>query len=100
MGRVATTRVNDVELYYERHGAGDPLIFVHGSWGDADNWALVAPALAERFDVVAYDRRGHSRSEQSAGQGATTEDVADLAALIEELRLPPSVVVGNSFGAA
>jgi len=47
-----------------------------------------------------YDRRGHSESERPTGQGSVREDVVDLAALIEHLRLAPAWVVGSSFGAS
>ena len=91
-------KVNGVNLYYELHGEGEPLVLVHGSWVDASSWALVLPALSESFSVLIYDRRGHSRSEQPEGQGSIDEDGDDLAALIEELDLAPAHVVTNSFG--
>lgn len=93
--------VNGVCLYWEAHGeSGDPLVLVHGSWGDHHNWDAVLPGLARSFRVVTYDRRGHSQSERLAGQGSVREDVADLAALMEQLRITPAHVVGNSFGAS
>ncbi|MFF3115569.1 alpha/beta fold hydrolase [Kitasatospora sp. NPDC057904] len=92
-------RVNGVDLYYELAGDGDPLVLVHGSWGDHFNWVPVLPALAERHRVLVYDRRGHSGSERPPGQGSRTEDEDDLAALVEELGLAPAHVAGNSFGA-
>ena len=98
---MATTRTNGIDIYSEiTDGVGDPMVLVHGSWGDHQNWASVVPALARSFRVLTYDRRGHSRSERPAGQGSVREDVADLAALLEELRLSPAHVVGNSFGAS
>lgn len=88
-------------MYWEITGeAGDPLVLVHGSWGDHENWASVVPALSRSFRVLTYDRRGHSRSERPAGQGSIRDDVADLAALLEELRHTPAHVAGNSFGAS
>jgi pimeloyl-ACP methyl ester carboxylesterase len=60
----------------------------------------VAPALSRSFRVLTYDRRGHSLSERPAGQGSVREDVADLAALLEELPHAPAHVVGTSFGAS
>jgi pimeloyl-ACP methyl ester carboxylesterase len=97
---MATAHVNGVDLYYERLGAGEPLVLVHGSWGDHDNWAPVVPKLAELFDVVTYDRRGHSQSERPPGPGSRREDAADLGGLIEQLELAPAHVAGNSFGAS
>src|SRR5438128_12247520 len=97
---MASVRTNGVQLYYELSGSGEPLVLVHGSWGDHRNWAPVVPALAESFRVLAYDRRGHSASERPAGQGSVFEDADDLAGLIDELGLAPAHVAGNSYGAA
>jgi pimeloyl-ACP methyl ester carboxylesterase len=92
---------NGTELFYTSSGTSEiPVVMVHGSWGDHHNWDAVAPALAERFHVVTYDRRGHSRSPRPSTQGSQLEDAMDLAALIEGLGLAPAHVVGNSFGAA
>ncbi|WP_328837961.1 alpha/beta hydrolase [Streptomyces europaeiscabiei] len=91
---------NGVELFYEVAGSGDPLVLVHGSWGDHHAWLQVRPALTERFRVLIYDRRGHSRSERPPGQGSRHEDEEDLAALMEALDFAPAYVAGNSFGAS
>ena len=93
--------VNGVRIAYaDTGGTGTPLVLVHGSWGSHHNWDPVVPGLAEHFRVVSYDRRGHSDSERPSGQGHFSEDVADLAALIEQLGIAPAWVVGNSSGAA
>jgi pimeloyl-ACP methyl ester carboxylesterase len=97
---MSVTRINGVELYYELSGSGEPLVLVHGSWGDHHNWDPVVSPLAESFRVLAYDRRGHSASERPAGQGSVFEDADDLSGLIDELGLAPAHVAGNSFGAA
>lgn len=96
---MSTVRVNGVDLYYELSGSGEPLVLVHGSWGDHHNWDPVVASLSESFRVLAYDRRGHSASERPAGQGSVFEDADDLAALVEELELAPAHIAGNSFGA-
>ena len=98
---MALAHVNGVQLSYEISGAGDvPLILVHGSWVSRHSWDLVVPGLAKSFRVVTYDRRGHSESERPTRQGSVHEDVADLAAIIEQLGLAPAWVAGNSFGAS
>jgi pimeloyl-ACP methyl ester carboxylesterase len=89
---------NGVGLYYEIHGDGEPLVLVHGSWVDATRWGFVVPGLAESFGVVAYDRRGHSRSERPDAPGSVDEDGDDLAALLETLDLAPAHVVTSSYG--
>src|SRR5215216_885841 len=96
-----TATVNGVRLFYVLTGdAGPPLALVHGGWGDHTAWDPVVPAFAERFRVLAYDRRGHSRSERPPGQDSIEDDVADLAALLEQLGLAPAHLAGFSFGAA
>jgi pimeloyl-ACP methyl ester carboxylesterase len=96
---VPITHANGVDLYYEVTGSGEPLVLVHGSWADHHHWDPVIPQLSESFQVVAYDRRGHSRSARPPGQGSVHEDADDLAALIEATTGGPPHVVANSFGA-
>jgi pimeloyl-ACP methyl ester carboxylesterase len=90
--------VNGVSLYYELHGSGDPLVLVHGSWADATGWGAAVPGLAESFQVLVYDRRGHSRSERPPTPGSVYEDGDDLAGLLEALELAPAHVATNSYG--
>ena len=93
--------VNGVRLAYELHGTGEiPLVMVHGSWLAGEQWDPVVPRLAESFRVLTYDRRGHGDSERPNSQGSIGENVADLAALIEQLGLAPAWATGNSLGAS
>jgi len=93
--------INGVNLYWELKGSqGEPLVFIHGSWGDHHNWDKVTNQLSQDFQVLTYDRRGHSQSERPNEQGNMEEDVADLVALIEYLKLAPAHIIGNSGGAA
>jgi pimeloyl-ACP methyl ester carboxylesterase len=91
-------RANGVDLFYEVTGAGEPLVLAHGSWGDHHTWDPVVGRLSESFAVVAYDRRGHSRSDRPEGRGSVREDADDLAELIAGLESGPAHVVANSFG--
>jgi pimeloyl-ACP methyl ester carboxylesterase len=95
---MARIRVNDVELYYEEHGAGDPLVMVHGNWVDHHSWDAVVPAFAESFRVIAYDRRGHSRSDRPSGPVMRRQNEDDLAGLIEALAAGPATIAANSYG--
>jgi pimeloyl-ACP methyl ester carboxylesterase len=90
--------VNGAQLHYERSGAGEPLVLVHGSWVDCRVWDDVAPLLGGSFEIVVYDRRGHSLSTCPPGQGSVHDDVDDLAALIDVLGAGPAHVAGASFG--
>jgi pimeloyl-ACP methyl ester carboxylesterase len=92
--------VNGANLYYERHGAGPPVLFIAGSTGDAGNFTRTAELLADEFTVVTYDRRGNSRSPRPPGWTATSvgEQADDAAGLIETLGLAPAAVFGASAG--
>jgi pimeloyl-ACP methyl ester carboxylesterase len=92
-------RINDIELYYELTGDGpDTVVLVHGGWTDHLSWRFVAPTFAERYRVLGYDRRGHSRSERPPTPSSRRHDEDDLADLIETLDLGSVHLVGNSYG--
>lgn len=95
---MAFARINGVDLYYEVHGSGETVFITHGSWGDATAWQAVVPGVAERYEVVIWDRRGHSRSSDGNGAGTIDDDATDLAALIEYLDRHPAHVYGSSSG--
>lgn len=93
-------RINGLDIYYRTTGAGERVVLTHGSWTNADTWQALTPLLADRYEVVVWDRRGHSRSQDGGGPGSLKEDAADLAALIEHLGGDPVHLVGNSSGGA
>jgi pimeloyl-ACP methyl ester carboxylesterase len=93
-------KINNVNIFWELTGnKGEPLILVHGSWGDHHNWDMVVGEFSKTFRVLTYDRRGHSQSERPSGQGYVEEDIEDLIGIIEHLNLSPAHIAGNSFGA-
>ncbi len=85
-----------VSIEYLEGGSGAPLLLVHGSWVDRNNWRLVRPGFERTFRTIDYSRRGHG---QSTGGGTLDDDVSDLVTLIERLELGPVHLVGNSLGA-
>lgn len=91
-------RANGVELHFETEGDGDRVVLTHGAWTDGRTWRAVAARLKSDFEVVTWDRRGHSRSGDEDGPGSYRQDAADLAALIEGLGDTPVRLVGNSAG--
>lgn len=90
---------NGVELRYLRTGgAHPPVVLLHGLMGSGACWTLLARALADEFDVVMPDARGHGGSSAPA-TGYTYDDLADdAAALIAALALDRPVVLGHSMG--
>lgn len=54
--------VNGINLYYEVHGAGRPLILLHGGLGSGEMFGPILPQLAEHLRVIAVDLQGHGRT--------------------------------------
>ena len=91
-------KVNDVELYYEMHGEGEPIIFVHGWMDDCSAWNSQIDFFAKKYNVIAYDHRGHGRSDKPEGGYSIRTLSKDLHALIKELKLEKVTLVGHSMG--
>ncbi|MGH6958141.1 MAG: alpha/beta fold hydrolase, partial [Caulobacteraceae bacterium] len=88
-----------IELYYERAGAGPPLLFVSGTGADLRNKPNVFDGpLARAFDVLAYDQRGLGRSAKPDTPYSMADYADDAAALIAHLGWASAKVVGVSFG--
>jgi pimeloyl-ACP methyl ester carboxylesterase len=93
-------KINNVNIFWNLTGdTGEPLVLVHGSWGDHHDWDSLTPLLAKTFRVLTYDRRGHSQSERPIGQGYAEEDTEDLIELINHFNYSPVHILGNSYGA-
>ena len=88
-----------VELYYEDHGTGQPVVLIHGYPLDGHSWERQARALlAAGYRVITYDRRGFGQSSK-VGSGYDYDTfAADLSALLEALDLREVVLVGFSMG--
>ena len=95
-------RVNGIRLYYEEHGEGEPILCIHGGGSTALMWADAVHELARLGRVIAYDRRGCTRSERPDPYERTSvpEQADDAAALLDALTATPAVVIGRSYGGA
>jgi non-heme chloroperoxidase len=101
MGTVVVGQENStpIELYYEDHGDGPPVVLLHGWPVDSRSWEpQLYPLLSAGHRVITYDRRGFGRSSRpTAGYDFTTL-AADLNALLEQLDLTGATVIGFSLG--
>ena len=95
-GRYA--EVNGLNLYFETHGAGRPLILLHGGLGSGEMFGPILPALAERHQIIAPDLQGHGRTADIDRPIDVRLMADDIAALIEHLGLEEPDVVGYSLG--
>jgi pimeloyl-ACP methyl ester carboxylesterase len=97
---VAKLPVAGTELYYERRGAGEPLLLIQGLGANGLHWGEPLLSDLERdFELVIFDNRGAGRSAPLAGADLTTASLAaDGLALLDGLELERAHVLGISMG--
>jgi pimeloyl-ACP methyl ester carboxylesterase len=91
--------VNGLRMYYEIHGAGKPLVLLHGGLMTISLWGPILEALAENHEVVAVEFQGHGHTvdiDRPFGYEAFADDVD---ALMEHLGIAQADIVGDSMGA-
>jgi pimeloyl-ACP methyl ester carboxylesterase len=97
-GTGAYADVNGINLYYETHGSGRPLILLHGGLGSGEMFGSTLTTLAARHQVIAVDLQGHGRT-ADIDRPITVQAMADdIAALITHLGLEKPDVMGYSLG--
>jgi len=90
--------VNGIHLYYETHGAGRPMILLHGGLGSGEMFGPILPALSEGHQVIAPDVQGHGRTADIDRPIDVRLMADDIAALVDHLGLDRPDVVGYSLG--
>jgi pimeloyl-ACP methyl ester carboxylesterase len=91
--------VNDIEMYYEIRGDGEPLLLLHGGGGIGANWDLIFKAPPTGYRLVIPDLRGHGRSTNPA-PGFTFRQLAhDVFGLLDRLGIERCKAIGLSLGA-
>jgi pimeloyl-ACP methyl ester carboxylesterase len=90
--------VNGINLYYETHGTGTPLILLHGGLGSGDMFGPTVATLAERHTVILPDLQGHGRTADIDRPLDIRLMADDIAALIDHLGLDRPDVAGYSLG--
>src|SRR5262249_9224350 len=93
-----TTQVRDVELYYEEHGSGDPLLCIMGFATDSTGWLLQVPEFAKRYRTIVFDNRGVGRSSKPTGAYTIHEMADEAAGLLDHLKIARAHVLGLSMG--
>ena len=91
-------KINGLNLYYESHGTGRPMILLHGGLGSGEMFGPVLPLLDERHQVIAVDLQGHGRTADVDRPMDVRFMADDMAALIDHLGLDRPDVVGYSLG--
>jgi pimeloyl-ACP methyl ester carboxylesterase len=89
-----------VDIYFEVHGSGPPLILTHGYSSTSGMWQGQIAALSKHHKLVLWDMRGHGQSDYPADPAAYSEahTVADIAALLDAAGAETAIVGGLSLG--
>ncbi len=78
-------RVNDIEMNYELHGEGEPLVLIMGLTGSLEGWRPLLPAFAREYRVLIFDNRGAGLTDKPAGPYSMPMMADDAAGLMDAL---------------
>ncbi|MFB8371687.1 alpha/beta fold hydrolase [Pseudarthrobacter sp. NPDC055928] len=96
---VGTENSTNIDLYYEDHGSGQPVVLIHGYPLDGSSWEKQTAALLKAgYRVITYDRRGFGKSSKPTGGYDYGTFAADLNTILNTLDLNNAVLVGFSMG--
>jgi pimeloyl-ACP methyl ester carboxylesterase len=95
---MSIAKVGSLELYYEEHGSGDPLLLVMGLGADSAAWMFQVPDFARHHRTIVFDNRGVGRSSKPSGPYTIHEMADDAAGLLDALGIARAHVVGISMG--
>lgn len=91
-------KVNNINLYYESHGSGEPLVLLPGFASGIWSWFRQIEALSKHFNVIVFDPRDVSRSDKPQEKTTIKTLADDVAALLDEIGIERTNVLGTSFG--
>ncbi|MFX1559875.1 MAG: alpha/beta fold hydrolase [Promethearchaeota archaeon] len=93
------SEVNGINIYYELHGEGEPVIFGNGVFSNTLGWVYQLPVFSKEHQVVLYDMRGQGQSDKPEGPYSFDIHAEDQKALLEDLGISKVHHVGISYGA-
>jgi aminoacrylate hydrolase len=92
--------IGDGSLYYERHGAGFPVLMISGLGGLASFWHEQVASFSRRYEVITHDSRGVGESDPIRGGYTVDRMAGDVIALMDRLEIERAHVLGHSTGGA
>lgn len=90
--------VNGINLYYEEHGKGSPLVLVAGLASDSQSWLPIVKKLSQHYRVIIFDNRGSGRTKPQDAKTSIQTMADDCIVLIRHLNLPHVHLLGHSMG--
>lgn len=93
-----TVQINNIEMYYEEHGKGTPLVLLHGFGGCTQNWHPFTAELSQHYRLVVIDLRGHGYSTNPEKKFSHREAANDVFLLLDILKINHFSAMGMSTG--
>ncbi|MGN6163974.1 MAG: alpha/beta fold hydrolase, partial [Flavisolibacter sp.] len=91
--------VNGIKMYYEIHGAGEPLLLIHGGGSTIETtFGRILPLLAQYYKVIAMELQAHGRTTDRNNTESFEQDADDVAALLQYLKINKAHFLGFSNG--
>jgi|SRR6185369_2993838 len=91
--------VNDIQMYVETRGEGEPLLLLHGGGGIGANWELIFKTPPEGYQLIVPDLRGHGRTTNPAEEFSFRQSGRDVLGLMDRLGIDRFKAIGLSLGA-
>ena len=95
---MSVAKVGAIDIYYEEHGSGEPLLCVMGFATDSTAWVFQVPEFSQHYRTIVFDNRGVGRSSKPAGPYTIHEMADDAVGLLDVLDVPRAHVLGISMG--
>src|SRR5215470_2280147 len=95
---MSTAAINGIDVYYEEHGSGDPLLLIMGLAADSVAWMFQLPDFSAKYRTIVFDNRGVGRTSKPAGPYTISQMADDAAGLLDSLDVRRAHVLGVSMG--
>lgn len=93
-------KVNNINMYYEIHGDGEPLVLISGLGASAVVWEPIIPIFSRDYKVIVFDNRGVGRTDAPVMTYSMEMMADDISGLLEKIGIKQAIIYGTSMGGA
>ena len=92
---VPKLNINNIEIYYEISGQGEPLLLIHGLGSCSEDWQLQVPVLSQYYRILTPDLRGHGKSDKPPQRYNVDITTSDIVELLKSLKFYQIILKGS-----